>query len=119
MMRIRTIIHLLVGLTLLLQGFAVSAASIQPVQAQQSVEMGAMDGMPCHMDESAAPDLQKSCCDHSCPDMASCSMAAAFVTPMGMMVMPTATIELVTHSSLPVSDRTAGSLLRPPISLHS
>ena len=31
-----------------------------------------MDGMHCHMDADLAQAPQKSCCDHACPDMASC-----------------------------------------------
>lgn len=118
MKRYRTLLSVLLGLVLLLQGLAVSAAPYpkvpDPVEAEMAMEM------PCHgqMSEKSGKQ-QRSCCDSTCPDMTTCAL--------GHIV---ATIEILTVTGSPathaeprftIAQATTRALttpLRPPISLH-
>jgi hypothetical protein len=120
MRRSSTFIHLLVGLALLLQGMAASAASLPQAQRDQAaMEMSAMDDMHCPMDAAGSgTDTQKSCCDHSCPDMASCFTGVGVAVSMSLLLVPAMTVEISAHPQGLMPRGTIVSLLRPPISFH-
>jgi hypothetical protein len=117
MLNVRTFIYLLAGVALLLQGFAVSAATL--TLPPPPMEMSSMQGMPCHMEADSAADTQKNCCDHGCLDLASCWVGVAPVMPGSLLQVLPMTAELATSPQGHVPGGTLASLLRPPISLHS
>lgn len=119
MKRYRTLLSVLLGLVLLLQGLAVSAAPYIAAAAPAEAEM-AMD-MPCHgqMSEKAGKQ-DRSCCSSTCPDMTTCALGhlAASVSVIFEALSP------VTHAEhsftlIGAVSTSPTTLLRPPISLHS
>ena len=120
MRRHRPLISILLGLVLLAQGFAVSAAPRGiPVAKHGGAGMSAMAHMPCHMMKAERPVKQKpSCCNEVCPDMTTCALGTlATVAPLsvavqkGSMVVPFLRV-------ISASRQAPTSLLRPPITLH-
>jgi hypothetical protein len=113
MARRRTVIALLLGLTLVAQGLA-SAQSTATLVA--TAPANAESEMPCH-------DMAKdhhSCCDSdsSCPDMLTCLTGHAVVPAMAAVVPP-AQPDLV--ASLIASRHTSNqppTVFRPPIVIH-
>ena len=74
MKRSRTLIALLLTLTLVGQGWA----SVRPnTAAPTSMQAMSSSEMPCHDPQPACPG----CCDHgsTCPDMLSCMVGAALI----------------------------------------
>ncbi len=111
---------MLLGLVLLVQGVAVSAA---PVFGPDLATMTMDSDIPCHgqMDDQAvsqAVSNPASCCDADCPDMTSCMLghlAIAAHFQLTTLHSPDAVphmipARIITHSP--------PSLLRPPITLH-
>lgn len=120
MTRQRTLISILLGLALLLQGFAVSAAPATPPAQADMAAMEGMAGMPCHEDDMAAQATPASCCDHACPDMAACMLGAAFAaTPVMALAFPPFANEIVSLREVRPSAGLPVLRLRPPIDLHS
>lgn len=127
MRRYRTSLSVLLGLVLLVQGVAVSAAQCEMFMDKPvPVEMtGAASGMPCHgqageasHDTTAATQDTQSCCGDDCPNMASCMLghlAPGASFQMSTEHQPDALPRLV-PACLVVHSPT--SLLRPPIALH-
>lgn len=119
MKRYRTGLSVLLGLVLLVQGVAVSAAPYAMLFDPDPVAMAMDDDMPCHgqADDQSVND-PASCCDADCPDMTSCMLGH---------LAPGAHFQLTTlHSpdELPglvpirIITRSPPALLRPPITLH-
>lgn len=122
MNQIRTLLSMFLGLVLLVQGLAVSAAPRVSL-AEDAAKVSAMAELPCHgqmaasLDETGEP--QPSCCDENCPDMTTCvlgHLASAAVVSLDLMRPAPAE-----HGFTPVIavSRRAASLLRPPIALHA
>lgn len=122
MKRYRTLISVLLGVVLLVQGAAVSAAPRAKLSAEVSALASAMADMPCHAqkamtaDDPGKPD--HSCCNASCPDMTTCALGhLASVGTVSVALPQDARAEL-SFTAVRVTSRTASSLLRPPIALH-
>lgn len=119
MKRYRTLLTMLLGLVLLLQGLAVSAAPYAKVPAPAESEM-AME-MPCHgqMAETSGKQVP-SCCSLTCPDMTTCALGhiVAAIDVITVALSPVAHAE---HSFTAVHavSRSLTTPLRPPISLLS
>lgn len=114
----RLLIHALLGLVFLLQGFAVSAMpTAQPMDAAQEQA----DAPPCHgglADMTAEmPADQASCCDDNCAGMVGCLLShLALADPGIWLASPPGAIMLAERVVFWPRARSA-RLLRPPISL--
>lgn len=120
MKRFRTLLSVLLGLVLLLQGLAVSAAPYAKMADPAEAEMAMDMEMPCHGQMSDKAGTQKrSCCNSTCPDMTTCALGhiAASIDVMTVALSPAAYAE---HSFTAVhaATRSLTTPLRPPISLH-
>ncbi|SFF66835.1 hypothetical protein SAMN04488120_12112 [Fontimonas thermophila] len=118
MNRLRTGLSVLMGLVLLLQGLAVSAAP-HARRAEVTAALAAAADPPCHRQKAPAKaEPPASCCDEDCPHMARCLLGQlAPAVTLCMSVPPPARTEpgaasLFSTSPLP------RALLRPPIPLH-
>ena len=119
MNRWRTWTSILLGLTLLLQGLAVSASPrANPAdEARAALEASAR---PCHGQEAAPSEAEAPCCccDADCPDMTACALGQlAVVSTLSISLTPSAAEPYAAESRhavflAPVSP------LRPPIPLH-
>jgi hypothetical protein len=115
MKALRTFLHAALGLLLLVQGVAVSAAGADLPQADSPA--AAMDGMPCHGDPADA--ATPSCCDVSCPDMLTCAGAnLALATDTAATSPPSADRFRLVRAEASLPTPRATFLLRPPIALH-
>lgn len=118
----RTLLSVLLGLVLLVQGLAVSAAPhASPMDTVASLPATAH--MPCHAQNADAADTQAaakpSCCDASCPDMTSCALGHMAVSaPTGIAPLPANAAEYPVPASVLVS-HPLRSPLRPPIAIHA
>ncbi len=122
MNRNRTLLSMLLGLVLLVQGFAVSAAPRASLSEDAAVTVNVMADMPCHGQMTAQADetgdQHSSCCDENCPDMTTCALGhLASVATVSLAMPQPARAERGFTPVLALS-RTSGSLLRPPIALH-
>ncbi|MGH8458602.1 MAG: hypothetical protein ACRESV_04575 [Nevskiales bacterium] len=119
MKRHRTLLSVLLGLVLLVQGVAVSAAPLAMFSesGQTTVSMNA--DMPCHgqMDDQAVTD-PASCCDADCPDMTSCMLGHLAFANTVHASTPHSPDEFQQLIPVRVITRAPSSLLRPPITLH-
>ncbi len=125
MKRDRKSLSLLLGLVLMVQGVAVSAAPCtmthEAPDAATSVSMDA--DMPCHGQKDEAPaaatsNADLSCCGSDCPNMGNCMLGHAAINPGFLMTTdhsPDVAPRLVPVRVISLSP---SSLLRPPISLH-
>lgn len=122
MNRFRTLLSLLLGLVLLVQGFAVSAAPRAKLSEGVPASASVMADMPCHGQEAMKQDdsgkQDRACCGASCPDMTTCALGhLASATPVTVALPPAAQAE--SHvAPFYVEARTLNSPLRPPIALH-
>ncbi|PXV63711.1 hypothetical protein [Sinimarinibacterium flocculans] len=122
MNRIRTLLSMLLGLVLLAQGIAVSAAPRASLSAAPALSATVMADMPCHGQMASQADemgeQQPSCCDENCPDMTTCALGHLASVAMVSLALPQPAG--VGRGLTPViaASRTTGSLLRPPIALH-
>lgn len=113
---LRTFLHAVLGLLLLVQGAVAPVAGVTLPQGESPA--AATGSVPCHHDDgagSAAP----SCCDASCPDMATCAGANLALAAAGPAPSPPSAdgFKLVSADvSLPAPRATF--LLKPPIALH-
>ncbi|MEW6168522.1 MAG: hypothetical protein AB1651_12625 [Pseudomonadota bacterium] len=122
MRRSRTLLSVLLGLVLLVQGLAVSAAPQAWSANEGAGATAAAARPPCNMQTAeAAADPSETghaCCDASCPDMARCvlgHMAAA--ATLGALSLPSGTVAYPAPAAAPVS-QPPRSPLRPPIAIH-
>ena len=123
MNRGRTLLSALLGLTLLLQGFAVSAAPRTPLgDATKAAQVQMQREMPCHGQMAAStPAAGKTaghCCNANCPDMTGCAQGAmAMPAAFSLSVVP-ALQAAPAFAPVRVIARTPTRPLRPPITLH-
>src|ERR1051326_7884852 len=99
MRRHRTWISILLGLVLVLQGFAVSAATRAPM-----AKAAAMADAPCH-GHSDAMKSRHNCCDESCPDMTSCALGAFASGDVVIVSIPPAASQRIAAVSASLLDR--------------
>lgn len=124
MNRYRTFLSVALGLVLLLQGLAVSAAPHVWAQERGSTVSVAATGMPCHAQAGDATDAQAAplegpCCNAACPDMTSCALSHMAVSlPAAVTRLSAASVLFTGLEPVPVS-QPPRSLLRPPIPLHA
>lgn len=120
MQRYRTLISILLGLVLLVQGLAVSAAPraewSEPAPAKMSAT--SMADMPCHAQKADKADLAQPCCDASCPDMTTCALGHLACVATESVVFSQMMREALAFTSVRVQARALASPLRPPITLH-
>lgn len=120
MKRFRPVVHAILGLLLLVQGFAVASASSKVAAAGDNASAAA--AMPCHGEhhgDQGGGSKHMSCCDADCPDMMSCAL--------GAMAMASAqTFEIVAPQQAMFPALVAApatlpppSFLRPPIASHA
>jgi hypothetical protein len=124
MKRDRTWLNLLLGLVLLVQGFAVAAAPRG--MARHATPAAEAASMPAHCPGMAASGEASdhagpSCCDESCPDMTTCALghyaAAIAIGPIGVRHADPFGVSL--PGPVPLT-RAPGSPLRPPnLLLHA
>lgn len=119
MHRYRTLLSVLLGLVLLLQGYAVSAAPRAMLADVAGSETIAMADMPCHGQMTDPADQQlPSCCDVECPDMTSCALGHIAAATIPSMTLPQPVREALAFTPGRVASRTLTSPLRPPIAVH-
>ena len=116
----RLLIHALLGLAFLLQGFAVSAMpSAQPPDAAPEQA----DAPPCHgeaSDMSAETSVElASCCDDNCAGMAGCLLSHLALADPGLWLAPPPDAIVIAERVVFWPRARAARLLRPPITLHA
>lgn len=122
MKRFRTFLSMLLGLVLLVQGFAVSAAPRAKLAEGAPASASVMADMPCHAQKAMKQDdsgkQDRACCNASCPDMTTCALGhLASAAHVSVALPPAAQAE--SHvAPIHVEARTLNSPLRPPIVLH-
>lgn len=112
----RTWLSVLLGLVLLLQGYAVSAAPRANLLKDSGADMVMQMDMPCHGQKADAEKPGKpSCCNADCPDMATCALGH-IASPMSL-TLNSPRGDLAEPGSLAAREiaRAPASLLRPPI----
>ncbi|HEY1077177.1 MAG TPA: hypothetical protein VGE51_10855 [Fontimonas sp.] len=120
MRRTRTLLSVLLGLMLLVQGVAVSAAPYENFADAASTQLAAPQDPPCHggMSGESAPQ-HPSCCDASCPDMTSCALGhLATAIDRFALALPPATPTVQRPTPVQAASGPLATPLRPPISLH-
>ncbi len=76
MKRFRPFVSALLGLTLLVQGFAVSAAPVAPASATSALAQMTTQDMPCHGHKAALASHHCPCKGHcQCPDVCAGNLA--------------------------------------------
>lgn len=107
--RTRTWLAALLGLLLLLQGYAVAAAP--RASAAEA---------PCPMHAQGLPDAaQPDCCDADCPSMATCLLAHFVAIPELALAIVPAADERPAFMAARARAGNPASPLRPPIALHA
>jgi hypothetical protein len=120
MTRLRAALNLLVGLVLLVQGFAVAAAPLAAVSDNGSVQTtAATSAMPCHGDQTPDGPAHPSCCDEACPDMTSCALGHLAVTPLLRLEVAAPSHDFIAATVPVPATFTPQSRLRPPIVLFA
>lgn len=130
--RTRSGLCALLGLILLLQGWALAASPRTSINAADDASVAAAlalatIGCPAHRTAPTAgglyghaPSSSPSCCDAACPDMLNCALGQLTVAspvPTGSVQLPqTPRPALATAQRRP---QAPGRLLRPPIQLHA
>ncbi len=112
----RTWLSVLLGLVLLLQGYAVSATPRANLIKALDADMAMQMDMPCHGQKADAKKAGKpSCCNADCPDMTTCALGH-IASPVGV-TLDTPRGDIVEPGSFAVREiaRAPTSLLRPPI----
>jgi hypothetical protein len=124
MKRHRTGISVLLGLVLLVQGVAVSAAPCSMVhETPDAASVMTMDAdMPCHgqADESVVAEVANdlSCCDIDCPNMGNCMLGHAAINASFALTSEHSPDAVPSQVPVQVIAQAPVSLLRPPISFH-
>lgn len=130
MRRFRTPISLVLGLLLLVQGWAVAATSMMafgtPDFAISASAQTAEVEMPCHQQKSEAaksaktqPESSCPCCDGNCPDMQACAAAHPAMPSSLALSLPRLTALAPSTAESRIAIRNSSSLLKPPISLQA
>ncbi len=136
MRRFRTHVSLVLGLLLLVQGWAVAAAAAAapmmalgaPDTAISAAAQTAEAEMPCHQQQAdeAKPAKAQSgsasscpCCDGNCPDMQACAAANPAMPSSLALDLPRRTAAAPSTVESRVAVRSNNSLLKPPISLQA
>ena len=125
MKALRPLLNCVLGLALLVQGFAFASAPQTAVaKVPAAVEQaGAGDEMPCHGDSQKAEPEDSApcaCCDGGCVDMSGCAFGHLFAA---VPALPAAVVP-ASQGAIAAPDRSAESVslpsrLRPPISLRA
>lgn len=122
MKRFRTLLSVLLGLVLLVQGFAVSAAPRAKLPAETPASASVMADMPCHgqtaMHADDAGKKPPSCCNENCPDMTTCALGHLASVATVSLALPQSALTERRLTPVLAASRTLSSLLRPPIVLH-
>jgi hypothetical protein len=123
MKRYRTGISVLLGLVLLVQGVAVSAAPCTMIhESAADAAVMTMDAdMPCHGQEEevvAEAANDQSCCDIDCPNMGNCMLGHAAINASFLLTSVHSPDAVPSQAPVPVIAQAPVSLLRPPISFH-
>lgn len=118
MKRHRTLVSILVGLVLLLQGWAVAAAP--RAHLPQAASLDAMADMPCHArssDQKPGVDgtVKPSCCNADCPDMTTCALGHFVSVVTFALDTPRAHVPAPVALSARQASAAPAFLLRPPI----
>lgn len=107
------------GLVLLVQGVAVSAAIPAAISESTSPAITMDADMPCHgQAEDAAGQDNSSCCDADCPDMTSCMLGQLAINANFQLTTLHVPDQVPQLKSLRFINRASPTHLRPPISLH-
>jgi hypothetical protein len=106
MNRHRTLLSVLLGLMLLVQGYAASATTQPPCHGQAATSAEG-HGAP-------AGD----CCKSHCPDMASCAQGAMAAPAAFSLAIASAVQAQPSFAPMRVLTRASTLPLRPPITLH-
>ncbi len=115
MKTLRPYLSAALGLTLLVQGFAVTAS----VPVAQAEGAPAAAEMPCHGDgQDQAPDSCP-CCDGDCPNMTSCLLGHLAGVPRADLQFTPAAQSVVVASPRAIRAGFTLSRLRPPIPFHA
>lgn len=122
MKRFRTLLSVLLGLVLLLQGFAVSAAPRAKLTAEAPASASVMADMPCHAQKAVKSDDSskqgRACCNVGCPDMTTCALGHLASVATVSVALPLVARAERSFTPVRVATRTLNTLLRPPIALH-
>lgn len=118
MKRYRTLISILMGLVLLLQGWAVAAAPRAHLSQVASLEV--MADMPCHARSSdqkpgAGGTEKPSCCNADCPDMTTCALGHFVSVVTFTLNSPRADVPAPVLLVVREISAAPAFLLRPPI----
>jgi hypothetical protein len=116
MKMLRPLLNVVLGLSLLVQGFGVAA---QVPAAAEDVTQVAAAQMPCHdgaHDQAANP---ASCCNADCPDMAGCVIGHLAGMPAHLPQFSPAAQVVVVLTPQSAESVVLPFLLRPPISSHA
>lgn len=119
MKRFRTLLSVLLGLVLLLQGLAVSAAPHAKMADVAKAELTVKTDMPCHTQKAdPAGQQDRSCCNADCPDMTSCALSHIATMAVMPLALPRAARAEPTFTQARAVAPTLTSPLRPPITSH-
>jgi len=111
----RTWLSTMLGLLLLLQGYAVAAApNLAPQAAATAMTMAADEPCPMHaQDRDSSP--QPDCCNTDCPSMATCLLGHFAAMPdLAILIAPAPTV-VPAFQATRATSRNPASPLRPPI----
>lgn len=122
MKRFRTLLSVLLGLVLLVQGFAVSAAPHAKPSEGAPASASVMADMPCHAQKTMKQDdsgkQDRACCNASCPDMTTCALGHLAAVATVSVGLPQAARAERRFTPVRVATRTLNAPLRPPIAFH-
>jgi|TARA_R110000822_G_scaffold126082_11_gene261270 hypothetical protein len=122
MKRARTWLSFLLGLVVLVQGFAVAAAPRFMLGEDSAPQMASIGEMPCHANKATSSRVDdapaESCCSADCPNMTTCMLGHMASVGLAEFNVPhLSRSELVVPPLLAIS-RLPNKLLRPPITLR-
>lgn len=120
--RFRTLLSAFLGLVLLVQGFAVSAAPGGKLSGEASASASVTTAMPCQVQKSAktndSGNQHPSCCNENCPNMTTCTLGHLASVATVSVALPQEAKAERGFSPVRIASRTLNSPLRPPIALH-
>lgn len=119
MNRARPLVHLLLGLLLLVQGYAVAAAPRGIAHPATPSAVHATAVSHCHAMAHAGDAKQHpkpACCDDSCPDMTTCALGHLATAPVSSVVIAAPSSASGVSLVPPPAWHAPASPLRPPIS---
>ena len=121
MKSLRPWVNAILGLLMLVQGFAVAAGDQPPHKAQPDSAAAASTQMPCHggPDKDAPAPCAKSCCDGGCSGMTSCAFGHLAVATALSIDWSVPAMEQPGSPLLVFVSTETQALLRPPIAIHA